>query len=34
VEVDFVQDEGKTTGYVERIPMSPLTEIPNPGYKP
>jgi ABC-type branched-subunit amino acid transport system substrate-binding protein len=34
VQLDFVQDEGKTTGYVERIPMTSLTQIPNPGYKP
>jgi ABC-type branched-subunit amino acid transport system substrate-binding protein len=34
VELDFVQDEGKATGYVERIPMTKLTQIPNPAYKP
>jgi ABC-type branched-subunit amino acid transport system substrate-binding protein len=34
VELDFVQDEGKTTGYVERIPLTALTPIPNPAYKP
>jgi hypothetical protein len=33
VELDFVQDEGKTVGYVERIPMTKLTQIPNPSYK-
>jgi branched-chain amino acid transport system substrate-binding protein len=33
VQLDFVQDEGKATGYVERIPMTSLTQIPNPSYK-
>jgi len=34
VELDFVQDEGKSGGYVERIPLTKLTQIPNPAYKP
>jgi len=34
VELDFVQDEAKSGGYVERIPMTARTSIPNPAYKP
>ena len=34
VELDFVQDEGKAGGYVERIPMTALNPIPNAAYKP
>jgi len=34
VELEFVQDEGKSVGYVERIPMTKLVQIPNPAYKP
>jgi hypothetical protein len=34
VDLVFVQDEGKATGYVERVPLSPLVQITNPAYKP
>ena len=34
VDLAFMQDEGKATGYVEKIPLAPLVQITNPAYKP